>query len=65
MAEEKKPGVSAGVKTLTKMLVGIILIVVGIALCIRWFPALAILIKGCLGPFLILLGLVFLAIAKE
>lgn len=65
--EEKKEGCgcSGGVKTIAKMLVGAALIFLGVLLCIRWLPALSILIKGCLGPFLVLVGLVFIAIAKE
>ena len=68
MAEEgKKEACSAmtGLKTIGKILVGVILILLGILLCLRWRLALLMLIKGCLGPFLILVGLVFIAIAKE
>lgn len=71
MTEEQKKATcgcgcaSKGVVALFKFLIGIVLIVLGVFLCMRWWLALAVLIKGCLGPVLILIGLVFLAIAKE
>ena len=68
MAEEKKEGCGCqggGLKSLVKVVIGIALIVLGVFLCIQWLPALLTLVKGCLGPFLVLLGLIFIAIAKE
>ena len=68
MAEEVKKETckaSAGLKVLSKILIGVALIVVGGFLCARWFSPLVQLIKGCLGPLVILIGLVFIAIAKE
>lgn len=69
MAEENK-GASCccggkGFATLSKLIVGIILVALGVFLCVRWWLPLRLLIQGCLGPVLILMGLVFLAIAKE
>ena len=68
MIEEKK-GIcgcaSKGAGTIGKMLLGAVLIFLGVFLCIRWWLALRVLIFGCLGPLLVLLGLVFVTIAKE
>ena len=68
MTEETKKsscGCGGGLKSLVKILLGVALIVVGGFLCGRWFSPLVQLIKGCLGPLVILIGLVFVAIAKE
>ncbi len=67
MAEENKETCKTtdGLKMIAKILVGIALIVAGLYLCWGWRWELVTLIKGCLGPFLILVGLVFVAIAKE
>jgi hypothetical protein len=56
---------SNALKTLAKIVVGVALIVAGLYLGWSWKGELIALIKGCLGPFLILVGLVFVAIAKE
>jgi len=67
MAEEKKECCqgSGAMKTLLKIVVGIVLIGAGILLGIRWLMPLRILVQGCIPPFLVLVGLVFIAIAKE
>ena len=68
MVEEQKKEcckVAGGLKVIFKMLIGIVLIALGVFLCIRWLSPFVELIKGCLGPLVILVGLVFLAIAKE
>ena len=67
MTEEKKEccPVSGKCGGLGKLIVGILLIVGGGYLCWLWCPALFTVVKGCLGPFLVLLGLIFVAIAKE
>lgn len=68
MAEEEKKEsckYSESLKTVGKVLIGVILIIIGAYLCLRWWWPLRALIQGCLGPFLILVGLVFIAIAKE
>ena len=56
---------SNALKTLVKLIIGVALVVSG--LCLGWGlkGELIALIKGCLGPALILVGLVFIAIAKE
>jgi hypothetical protein len=68
MTEENKgtsTASSGGLKTIVKILVGLVLIAAGLYLAWSWRGELIALIKGCLGPFLILVGLVFIAIAKE
>ena len=68
MAEETKqeaPKTSDSLKTIGKILIGVIVIALGLLLCLRWRADLIGLIKGCIGPSLILVGLVFIAIAKE
>lgn len=62
--QEKKDGGKA-VKTLLKVLLGIVLLGVGLYLIVRWRWDLLALIKGSLGLFLILAGAITLAIAKE
>jgi fatty acid desaturase len=61
--EKKEP--SKALKTLLKLIAGLALIVLGIMAIISWWGSLLILIKGCLGLFMILVGAIFLAIAKE
>lgn len=51
--------------TTLKYILGIALIILGIVLVIRWWPDLKMLIRGCFGLFLVLAGLITLAIAKE
>ena len=61
-------------KTLLKILAGIILILIGLFLylpkiggipCLGWWVHLWVIIKGALGGIVILIGLIFFAIAKE
>ncbi len=52
-------------KTILKVLLGIVLLVLGVVLLWVWKSDLLVLIKGCAGPFLILAGVITLAIAKE
>ncbi|MFZ5800587.1 MAG: DUF2892 domain-containing protein [Candidatus Omnitrophota bacterium] len=61
MAENNK-GLLA---TVLKVVLGLILIVLGVLMVIGWWKELVEVIKGCLGLFLILCGLITLAIAKE
>jgi len=65
MAEENKTDTKKLIATVLKVVFGLILIVWGILMVVGWWPALKMVIKGCLGPFLILCGLITLAIAKE
>jgi hypothetical protein len=67
MVEENKECCksSKAMSVIVKMLLGAALIFIGVSLGIRWLEPLKILVKACLGPFIILVGLVFIAIAKE
>lgn len=66
MAEEtKEKKAKVSVKTIGKMLIGIILIVLGLGTLIIWRGELLALIKGCIGLILIMAGAIAIAIAKE
>jgi len=69
MAEETKEteqkDSKKGLVTALKYLLGIVLIALGALLVVRWWPDLVTVFKGCFGLFLILAGLIALAIAKE
>ncbi len=64
MAEEAKKS-SLNIKSLVKLLLGVLVILVGIFLTITFFKVSKLIIAGCIGPFLILVGLIIVAIAKE
>jgi hypothetical protein len=68
MAEEtKKEGadVKKIVSTIFKVVLGIAFLVLGVLAILRWWSLLLMIIEGCIGLFLILAGLITLAIAKE
>jgi hypothetical protein len=65
MAEETKVGCCCKFGSIVKMLLGIVVILLGIALTYKFFGILKLIVVGCLGPFLILAGLIMIAIAKE
>ncbi len=52
-------------KSIFKMLLGLVVILLGMYLTVQYFPAFKQIVKGCLGPFLIFVGLIMVAIAKE
>ena len=62
--EEKNNGQKA-VVTALKYILGIALIILGGVLVVRWWADLLAVIRGCLGLFLILSGIIAVAIAKE
>ena len=67
MAEDKKKCCD-GKKTLSTLLqvvVGLAFLVLGGLAILRWWKVLLLLAKGCVGLFLILAGVITLAIAKE
>ena len=61
MAEEKKNILG----TAFKVILGIAFIVLGVMAVVVWWSSLVDVFKGCVGLFLILAGLITLAIAKE
>jgi len=48
-----------------KVIIGILLIIIGLAAIISWWPNLLALLKGCIGLVLIMAGAIAIAIAKE
>ncbi|MCD6133960.1 MAG: hypothetical protein J7J25_00295 [Candidatus Omnitrophica bacterium] len=62
--EEKKPA-SEAAKTFLKIVLGLIFVLGGLALVVVWWKELLSVIKGTLGLFLIMVGAIILAIAKE
>ena len=47
-------------KSLFKIILGLLLIVASVYLIVRWWPDVLSLIKGAIGIFVLLLGLLFL-----
>ncbi len=63
--EEKKVDVNKLASTVFKIILGIAFLCLGGWAIIAWFPELKTVFKGCVGLFLVLAGLITLAIAKE
>ncbi len=64
MADElRKSGFD--VKSVLKLLLGVIVILAGIYFTVTFLRPLKLIIAGSIGPFLILVGLVIVAVAKE
>lgn len=63
--EEKKEQASKVMSTILKVVLGIAFLVLGVLAILRWLPQLLMIIKGCIGLFFILAGVITLAIAKE
>ena len=59
----KKECVSS--KSTVKIVVGVLLIIFGILSLLQWYPDLLLLIRGCIGLFLIAAGAIAIVIAKE
>jgi len=55
----------AGMGALLKSVLGLIFLALGIWAIIAFRSELLVLIKGCVGPLLILAGIITLAIAKD
>jgi len=53
------------VSTFLKVIIGLAFLVLGVLAILRWFPQLLILVQGSIGLFLILAGIITLAIAKD
>ena len=51
--------------TIFKVILGLVLLALGALAILRWWALLLMIIKGCIGLFLILAGVITLAIAKE
>jgi uncharacterized membrane protein len=65
--EEKKLEAKKVMSTIFKVVLGIVFLVAAVYLLVKWqwWRQTWLLVKGCAGPFLILAGLITLAIAKE
>jgi len=51
--------------TLLKVILGLAFLVLGGLAILRWWKLLFLIVKGCVGLFLLLAGVITLAIAKE
>jgi hypothetical protein len=51
--------------TIFKVLLGLVFLVLGIWAVMHWLVSLKTVFKGCIGLFLVLAGIITLAIAKE
>jgi len=67
MAQEEKKCCDARktLSTLFKVILGLVFLVLGGLAILKYWKALLLIIKGCIGLFLILAGVITLAIAKE
>jgi hypothetical protein len=63
--EEKKGGAKKLMSTLIKVIFGLGFLALGVVAILKWWPELLRIIKGSIGLFLILAGIITLAIAKE
>jgi len=63
--DEKKCGCKKTMATVFKFLLGLVFLGLGAWAVIGWFESLKIVFMGCIGLFLILAGIITLAIAKE
>jgi len=69
LENEKKPEgekkTESDSKAVVKGIVGILLVVLGVVLWIYWLKDFLSVLKGCIGPFLVLAGTITIAIARE
>jgi len=69
MAEENKEAVKTDVKkifwTVFKVILGLVFLALGVLAIMKWWGDLVMVVRGCIGLFLILAGIITLAIAKE
>lgn len=63
--EEKYCGSKKAISTLLKVILGLLFLVLGGLAILKYWKALLLIVKGCIGLFLILAGVITLAIAKE
>jgi fatty acid desaturase len=66
MADEvKKVDAKKGLATFLKVVLGLVFLGIGLWAVLKWYKLLLMIIKGCIGLFFILAGVITLAIAKE
>lgn len=63
--EEKKVEGSKAFSTFLKVILGLVFLILGIWSVVIFRGNIFMLIKGCIGPFLLLAGIITLAIAKD
>jgi hypothetical protein len=63
--EEKQVEAKKIMSTILKVILGLVLLALGVLAVLRWWHPLLMIVKGCVGLFLILAGVITLAIAKE
>lgn len=63
--EEKKAEAKNIISTMLKVILGLVFLALGAWAVLYWMQNLLIVVKGCIGLFLILAGIITLAIAKE
>lgn len=63
--EETKCEAKKIFSTIFKVLLGIAFLILGALAIISWWPDLLLVIRGCIGPFLVLAAIITFAIAKE
>jgi len=69
MAEENKEAGKTDVKkifwTVFKVILGLVFLALGVLAIMKWWGDLLAVVRGCIGLFFILAGIITLAIAKE
>ena len=63
--EEKKVDTKKVFWTIFKVLLGLVFLALGALAIYKWWGNLLVVVSGCIGLFLILAGIITLAIAKE
>jgi len=63
--EEKKVDAGKVVSAIFKVLLGVVFLVLGVLAFWAWRKDFLVMLKGCIGPFLILAAVITFAIAKE
>ncbi|MDD5567732.1 MAG: hypothetical protein PHY88_00765 [Candidatus Omnitrophica bacterium] len=58
-------GLKANLGILLKVILGLFFLILGAIAILKWWDSLLMVVKGCVGLFLILSGIITLAIAKE
>ena len=63
--EEKKVDAKKAISTIFKVILGLVFLALGIWAIIAWWSDLLLVIRGCIGLFLVLAAIITFAIAKE
>ena len=63
--EEKKADAKKTISTILKIILGLVFLVLGIWAIVAWWSDLLLVIRGCIGLFLVLAAIITFAIAKE